>query len=97
MVHFALAVRLHVQAVPCLILVCCYSGAATAFVCLGEECCHYCRLGGDGRRKLLHNYLDLLRFLVCSCSHRAFRIIGSVSKDGLAIYAGLKLFDALSL
>ena len=96
MVYFALAVRAHVQAWPRRLLVCGFSGAANAAVHLDGEGCHCYRLGSDGSCKLLHHLLDHVQFLVGSCIHCACRIFGSIGEDGLAIHAGLKLYDALS-
>ena len=97
MLHFALVVRAQVHAWPFFILVCGFSCADTASIHHGGEGCHCYLLEGDGNCKLLHCRLEIVQFLVGTCSHRACRIVVSVSEDSLAIHAGFKLYDALGL
>ena len=96
-VRFALAVHTHVQAWICFLIICGLSCASNAFVHIGGEGFNCCRLGSDGICKLLHYRLDIIQFIVVTCSHRACRIVVSVSEDSLAIHAGFKLYDALGL
>ena len=74
-----------------------FFGATIAGVHLGGEGCHCCHLVGDRSCKVFHHCFYFTYFLVGACSQRTCRILGRVGEDCLAIHAGLKIYDALSL